>query len=271
MRGMLVFWQVFSLELRKQMSYRVDFWVNSLFAFMAAMGVMYYLWQSIYADLGGQTIAGYSLSGMITYYLLVILIGRLVRGSQQIMTIATDIYDGGLTRYQLYPTSYLGFKYAEHLGSLLPVVVQIVIFAGVAPFFLELPAEFQLSLTNIAMALLVIMLANLLYFLLSLPLQFVAFWADNVWSLVVMLHFIGALLGGAMLPMELFPADVLAVLEYTPFIYLYYFPVKIMVGQVAPAEIMHGLLVMSVWLLLMAGVGGLVWRQGNKRYTGVGI
>lgn len=207
---MRVFRQVFSLELRKQMSYRVDFWVNSLFAFVAAIGVMYYLWKSIYADLNGQTIGGYSLGGMITYYLLVILIGRLVRGSQQIMTIATDIYDGGLTRYLLYPTSYLSFKYAEHLGTLLPVMAQVVFFGLAAPLFLDLPPEFHFSFINLLLALVIILLANLLYFLLSLPLQLVAFWADNVWSLVVMLHFIGALLGGAMLPMELFPPGLVA-------------------------------------------------------------
>lgn len=266
-----LFWQVFSLELRKQMSYRVDFWVNSLFAFVAAMGVMYYLWQSIYRSSGQQTIAGYTLGGMILYYLLVILLGRLVRGSQQVMNIAMDIYDGSLTRYQLYPTSYLGFKYAEHLGALLPVVAQIAIFALIAPLFLSLPPGVEVSVSHCLAALLVVVVANLLYFLLALPLQLVAFWADNVWSLVVMLHFIGALLGGAMLPLELFPADLVAVLRCTPFFYLYYFPVQVLLGQVDGAALGQGLLVMTLWLLVMGGLGGLVWQRGLRRYTGVGI
>ncbi len=268
---MHLFLHVFSLELRKQLSYRVDFWVNSLFSFVAAMGVMYYLWSSIYANAPESTIAGYTLAGMITYYLLVILIGRLVRGSQQIMAIAIDIYDGGLSKYQLYPTSYLSFKYAEHLGSLLPVVVQIAIFALIAPLFLEMPPEYSFSLTNVLLALLVIILANFLYFLLSLPLQLVAFWADNVWSLVVMLHFIGALLGGAMLPLELFPPGLVDFLQYTPFVSLYHFPVKILVGQMGAAELLHGIMVMLAWITLLGGAGVFVWQQGNKQYTGVGI
>ena len=266
-----LFWQIFSLELRKQMSYRVDFWVNSVFAFLAAMAVMYYLWLSIYQGSGREEIGGYSLGAMVLYYLLVILFGRLVRGSQQMMTIATDIYDGSLSRYQLYPAPYLAFKYAEHLGALLPVATQIALFFLLAPLFVDLPPQIHLTPGHIIAALLVIGLANLLYFLLILPLQLVAFWADNVWSLVVMLHFIGALLGGAMLPLELFPPQLARVLPVLPFFYLYYFPVQVLQGQIGWPALGKGLLVMSCWMAAMALLGALIWRRGQKRYTGVGI
>ena len=86
-----------------------------------------------------------------------------------------------------------------------------------------------------------------------------------------MLHFIGALLGGAMLPLELFPAPLAKLLAYTPFIYLYYFPVKVLVGQVAGPALLKGVLVMIFWLLVTATVARLVWLKGQKRYSGVGI
>ncbi|MEN8141539.1 MAG: ABC-2 family transporter protein [Thermodesulfobacteriota bacterium] len=266
-----IYWQVFTMELRRQMSYRLDFWMNSLFAFMAAMAVVYYLWSSIYAGLDGGEIAGYSLNGMITYYLLVILIGRLVRGSQQLMAIANDIYDGGLSRYQLYPTSYLGFKYAEHLGNLLPVALQIALLAVVAPFFLDLPPEYAITPATLGTALLVVGLANLLYFLLALPLQLVAFWADNVWSLAVMLHFVGGLLGGVMLPLDLFPQGLREILYFTPFVYLYYFPVQVLLGQLGWAEIARGVTVMAFWLVILGSVARLIWLRGSRLYSGVGI
>ncbi len=267
-----LFFQVLGLELRKQMSYRADFWVNAIVSFLASMGVMYFLWQSIFANMvDGATIGGYSLEGMILYYVLVILIGKLVRGAQMMEGISSDIYNGGLTRYQLYPTSYLAYKYAEHLGGLLPAVLQIVFFGCAVPFFLEIPDSIHFSLVNIVLSLFVILFANLLYFMMSLPLQLVAFWADNVWSLLVMVHFIGALLGGAMLPLELFPGWIQDILQFSPFVYLYHFPVSVLTGQAGVEEICFGLAIMLFWVITLGGIGQVVWRSGNKQYTGVGI
>lgn len=267
-----LFFQVLGLELRKQMSYRADFWVNAIVSFLASMAVMYFLWESIFANLDtNETIGGYTLQGMILYYVLVILIGKLVRGAQMMEGISTDIYTGGLTRYQVYPTSYLAYKYAEHLGGLLPALVQITLFGGAVPFFFDIPETVHFSLLNILLAVLVILLANLLYFMMTLPLQLVAFWADNVWSLLVMVHFIAALLGGAMLPLELFPGWIRDILQYSPFGYLYHFPVTVLTGQVEPGKICFGLAVMLFWVIILGSVGRVIWHSGNKQYTGVGI
>ena len=266
-----LFFHIFTMELKKQMSYRVDFWVNFVVSFLTALGVSYFLWAAIFAANNHQEINGFNLDGMIFYYILIILISKLIRGTGRLMQISMDIYDGGLTKYQLYPTSYLAFKYAQHLGTLFPAIAQIIIFGSLTPFFVDIPANMQITTSSVVIALLIIVLGNLLYFLMSLPLQLVAFWADNVWSLIVMLHFIGALLGGAMLPLRLFPTDIVKLLAYTPFTYLYHFPVAIITNQISPAEIVKGAIMMIIWIIIMAGGSWLIWLKGNKNYSGVGI
>ena len=69
---------------------------------------------------GGQS----ALEAMIVYYVAAILLGKLVKGNERDRSISEDIYEGSLTRYLLYPSSYIAFKYAEHLGSLLPAFVE---------------------------------------------------------------------------------------------------------------------------------------------------
>jgi ABC-2 type transport system permease protein len=266
-----LFFKIVNMELRKQMSYRVDFWVNTVVSFFAAMGVMYFLWDSIFTASGQTRIGGYSLKEMILYYVLVILIAKLVRGAMQMTGVAADIYTGELTKYQLFPTPYLTFKYAEHLGSLLPAVIQVVLFGAISPLIFDFPETINITPVSILTCITVTLLANLLFFTLTLPLQLIAFWADNVWSLIVMNHFISGLLGGAMLPLELFPDWAGKLLTYTPFAYLYHFPVRILTGHIPTGQLWLGIGVMSCWTFFLASISWLIWKAGNKRYTGVGI
>ena len=200
-----LFGRILSLESRKLMSYRVDFWLNVLISFATQLAVAYFLWLAIFSHTATERIGGFTFEGMVLYYVLAILLGRLVRGQEREMGAAQDIYDGTLTKYLLYPTDYFGFKYAAHLGDLLPGMVQLVLFALLSLVFLELPEELVMTPATVAMAIVAVALANLLMFLMRFVVQLVAFWADNVWSLNVMLRFSSELLGGLLLPLSLFP------------------------------------------------------------------
>ncbi len=266
-----LFGRIFSLEVRKQMSYRLDFWINALFGFVIYFGVVYYLWEAIYRESGTQRIGGYSFQGMTLYYVLVILVGRLVRGAEHVGEVAQDIYEGGLSRYIVYPTSYFPFKYAQHLGLIVPGLIQVGLFTLLYLLVLPFPAEIRITPLQVLMALGSVGLANLLYYSLLFPLQIVAFWADNVWSLMVMIRFTSSLLGGAMLPLTLFPDWSRPALNMLPFRYLYDFPVSTLLGQIGPAQWASGMATGLVWIAVIHLCARLLWRRGMLSYTGVGI
>lgn len=265
-----LFLRIFGLEARKLMSYRVDFWLNSVFGFAVQLLVAWYLWRAIFAEAGRSVIGGYSFDAMVAYYVLVILIGRVVQGDILRGAFSTDIYDGGLTKYIVYPRSYFLFKYAQSLGSTVPSVVQLVALGLVAPLALDLD-RMGVSGASLAMATVSLALANLLFILMVYPLQGVAFWADNVWTLNVLFRFSGALLGGWMLPLNLFPGPVRQVLEWLPFAALYGAPVETLLGRVGPAEWARQIALTLAWCLAIGLLGRVVWRRGALVYTGVGI
>jgi len=219
-----LFGRVLSLESRKLMSYRVDFWLNVLVSFATQLAVAYFVWLAVFEHTRSETIGGFTFAGMVLYYILVILLGRIVRGQERDMAVSTDVYEGALTKYLLYPTDYFGFKYAAHLGDLVPGLVQLV-----------------------------------------------SFWADNVWSLNVMLRFSTELLGGLMLPLSLFPQWTQDLLVWTPFPYLFYVPVMVLLGEVGVVEWAQGLAVAAGWIVVASLIALRVWRRGTLSYTGVGI
>ena len=133
--------QLIQLEASKVTSYRGDFWITAVTNIIAIMAVNWFLCKSIYEGSGTTEIRGFTLSQMMTYLIGVNLIGRVVRGADLQMGIATEIYDGSLTKYFLYPTRYLSVKYAQHAGSTIVEIFQMFLFTGVIIILLGLPAE----------------------------------------------------------------------------------------------------------------------------------
>jgi len=266
-----LFAQVVSLEARTKFSYRVDFWVNAVLSFGVEMVVVWFMWAAIFEASGSEVIGGRTFPAMVLYYIVVALIGRFAGGRDFEGTVQGDIYEGGLNRYLVLPVAYRPYKYAQSIGKLVPVVVQVGLFAIVAVWLFGVAGEANVTAGSVAMAVGAVLLANLLHFFMLFPLQIVAFWADNVWSLMVAHRFVSAILGGRMLPLALFPIWSRPLLEYLPFRFFFDFPARVLLGEIGFAEWGLGMLLGLAWCFVFAVIGQLIWRRGLHQYSGVGI
>jgi ABC-2 type transport system permease protein len=258
-----LFWKITSLESRTRMSYRVDFWINVAVGFLVEFGIAWYLWQAIFTHTSSRTIGGYTFNSMVVYYLAVILVGKLIRTSRFEGAVSNDIYEGTLNRYIVFPAAYFPFKYAQHLGTLVPAALQFLIFGGLTMFVLDMPPEMSPTLSGLVMMFGAIAVGNLLYFTLDYAIQLVAFWADNVWSLDVAKWFVASLLGGYMVPLSVFPDEVRRPLEFLPFRFFFDFPARALMNQLTPGEWAGGMVLGVVSCLIFAAVAQLVWSRGR--------
>ena len=266
---MRLFWRIAGIEARKRMAYRTDFWLNALVGFVTELGVAYFIVQAMFA--GTDRLGEYSRRGMLLYYVAVLLAARLVRPADLEWAISDDIYQGALNRYLLYPVSYGVMKYATQMGTLLPAIVQVLLFGAWVPFVLGVPEGLQVTPASALMAVGAILVANLLHFLSVYPIQLVAFWADNCWSLLVAHRLVAMVFGGLLLPLTLFPGWSQPIVNALPFRYMFAFPVEVLLGRVTPAQYAAGLAVALGWCVAGAAVSAVVWRRGTLQYTGVGI
>jgi ABC-2 type transport system permease protein len=225
----------------------------------------------VFAESGKHVIGGRNLDDTVFYYVAVLLVAKLVRppfgGGGD---VSEEIYSGALSRYLVYPAGYFPFKYAQFLGGLLPVAIQAVVFAAAFPFLLT-DANAHLSPPGIAMGLVSLLVANLLHYLMAYAIQSVAFWADNVWNLVVGLRLVTGILGGVALPLAVFPQALQTVLAATPFPYLFSEPVAAFLGERSFAAWARSLAIAVGWCGVFGFVAASVFRRGRLRYTGVGI
>lgn len=265
-----LFVTVAGLRARWLLTHRGDFWIGTVVALTVQAGLVYSLWSSLFREAGATTVGGYTLREIIVYLLMVMVAGRVVRGTGRTEgTFAADIYDGSLVHYAVYPTHYFLFKYAERVGEMLPGLVQLA---------LLLPGAAALGGTDTVAAgggtllggLVALVLANALYFILFGPVEGVAFWAEGVWSLVFMSRYVVTLLGGGMMPLGLFPAWAREALYWSPFPYLFDRPVNLLLGRVPVGEWWSGCVVGAAWVAALSLATHLVWHHGGRRYTSAG-
>jgi len=265
-----LFLHVVGLEARKRLSYRFDFWIQALVSFAAELGIAWFLWQAIFHESGKTVIGGRTLDDMVLYYVAVILVAKLARGNLFAVAVASEIYDGGLNRYLVYPVPYLGFKLAQSLGTLLPATIQLFAFGAIFPFLVKGSLAHPTA-ASVAMGLVSILVAHVLYFVMQVCLEGVAFWADNVWSLNVALRLVSGLLGGIMIPLAAFPDAWQPVLAALPFRHVFSDPVEALLGQRTFLAWAGDLGVALAWTAAFTLVARWVFRRGSYAYTGVGI
>ena len=266
-----LFFHVVSAQARTNLSYRVDFWINTLVGFLAEFGVQFFLAVALFAESGSGRIGAFTQADLVIYYVAVLLIAKIVRGPQSGGTISEDIYGGELTRYLLFPTPYFRFKYAQHLGALLPLILQAVLFGITARLVLDPVESFRITPLTILGCIVATLAANALFFAIKLPLDLVAFWQDNVWSLAVALRFVSSFLGGAMFPLALFPMWGQRAIEYLPFRLLFDWPVRTLMGDVSLVQFWRDFLLFVIWMLIFSAIARAIWKRGDLQYTGVGI
>jgi ABC-2 type transport system permease protein len=269
-RGHLaLYWHVLSLELRKVFAYRTDFWIRFLGSLGASIAIAYYLWSTIFADTGLDRIEGYTFPMLMLYYVLVPLVAGITQSAVP-GAISDEIYGGTLTRYLIYPVPFFPLKLMGSLAGMAIALVQLLMVLACYAVFVGFPAEAPLTPLTVLAGLAAAGAASIVYFLLATAVEMVAFWADHIWSLNVMLMFCVRLLGGAMLPLALFPTWAAQALRYTPFPYVVAFPIETMMGRTTSADWLQAVAVLAVWGVLLLGLDRLLWRWGSREYTGVG-
>lgn len=262
--------RIFSMELRRMISYRSDFWVNFIGQTLISMLIAYSLWYSIFEYNKVSELNGYTLPHIIFYYLMAPLIFRIAQGDT-IGGISTEIYEGGLNKYLLYPINFLSYKITTYFANAFFYFLQLILILFLFQQFFDTSHIYQFSLIRFFQFFLVVILCTTCYFFLNSLSELTAFWADYIWSLGVMIRFGVAFLGGSMIPLAFYPVWAQNALAFTPFPYLIHFPIQVILNQVEPLAYMQNIIILSFWILFFFLCSQYLWRKGQLQYSGIGI
>ena len=262
------YWHVINIGIQNTLVYRVNFLFRVTFGLVPLFAVIS-LWRTVYRD-QANAISGYTLSQMISYYLILTIVDALTAVNEDDWQIAGDIKDGNISQFLLKPIDYLSYRLclfgAGRLIYTAVAALPVAIFIWAHRQYFVLPADtftfgcFVLSLV----------LTGLLQFLFSYTLALMAFWLLEVSTLIFIVFAFEYVAGGHLFPLDILPPVVLKALFFTPFPYQLYFPVSIYVGKTAGNQLYTGLFIQALWVVATYVVARFVWSRGVRKYSAVG-
>lgn len=262
-----IYLKLAQLMISDTLIYRADI-ISRYISWATRFLISAYLWIALTESKGGE-IAGYTLQESLTYFLLMqIVTGFVFSGSG--FTISSDIQSGELSNKLVLPINYpLGVMFIELGKTVFFFFSHIIIYLGIGLFFSK---YFDLSFEPIFvfLGLLSMLTAFLLNFCFLAIIGMLAFWISTSQRLIYTFFAIITLASGILIPLEFFPEPMREVLFWTPFPYLFYFPVHVMQSDFFTSELGKGFLIQGVYTVILFTLLYLVYNRGLKTYEAVG-
>jgi ABC-2 type transport system permease protein len=262
------YWHVIKIGLANTLVYRVNFFFRGSFGLIPLLATIY-IWRTVYQGKTGP-VAGYSLAGMISYYLVVTIVDMLTAVNEDDWQIAADIKDGNISQFLLKPVNYLAYRLCLFFSGRLIYSAVSVVPVGIFIFCWRryfAPPDGGAALGGFLISL---VLTGLLQFFMSFSMAMLAFWLLEISTLIFMVFAFEYIAGGHLFPLNILPPALARVLGFTPFPYQLYFPVGIYLGQIKGPAIWHGLLIQAGWVLIFFMVARAAWARGIRKYSAVG-
>lgn len=229
--------------------------------------ITYFLWLALLKN--DTQLFGYTQNLILTYILLTSLVRATILATRT-FDVGSIINNGELSNYILKPVNFFKVFWMRDLGDksinivfaigelfLLYIVLQPPIFIQTSPFIL--------FFTFVSL-----FIGMILFFYFSLVLSFLGFWTPDVWSPRFLSLVLIEFFAGGLFPLDILPKPLFVLSQSLPFSYFIYFPIKVYLGQLNPAQMIQGLTIGLLWIGGLWWLAVLFWQRGIKVYTAEG-
>ena len=260
----------FKLYFLDSFNYRFNAVIQTIFSNLRLLIIIFF-WVLIYNNDIHKVLNGFTLSGIITYLVIMDIFGSMVYSLRNSgFEYSFMIKGGSLGPALLKPQSlniYVYFRnLADGVTSTLP---QILLVACVMPFITEF-LVWDITLINFLFIVLFLAVGTVSTHLLCSALGYMAFWLEEanaiMWSFMVLFN----ILTGFFLPLDFFPSWSIRILEMLPFASWGYIQTKLYIGLYPPEKMIFLLAVQIVWIFALLLLNKAVWKEGIKKYSAVG-
>jgi ABC-2 type transport system permease protein len=202
-------------------------------------------------------------------YFAATLIVRLGSGAWVIWDMNWEVRQGTLQRRLLWPIHALLTYLAENLAAL-PMRIAIAIPIGIATTIVLGTSVWVRDPVQLAIIPFSVLGAFLLTFLPMAIIGTLSLWWESSVALYDLWLAMYTVFSGYVVPLELFPARLGAVVAWLPFRQMLAFPVENLTGLVNREQALHNLALQWSYVALFALIAASMWRAGIKRFAAFG-
>lgn len=249
---------LFTTNLRNQVAYAGEWALRGIFLAMI-LYVFLQLWRATYAGQSAGVIGGFTLPQMLWY--LAITESLILSRPGLNRLVDAEVRTGDIAYTLLRPYAYGGYRLMAYLAErLLRFATLMTIGALLATLYV---GPVPLRAQDIAGALAALLLATLLDFLGAFGIGLLAFWTEDTSSIGLLYDRAVMLLGGMLLPLELFPEPLGAIALALPFSTLIYGPARLALGA-APEPVALLLARQALFIAVGVVLVALLYRRAFR-------
>lgn len=257
-------------EIKTQMAYKGAFYLFILISTFSSF-ISYFLWSAIYGSSDSAVLGGLSRDEMTVYIFMVYVTSSVVAiGVSE--WVSRDVVKGMVAMQLIKPIDYRMSLIARAVGQMIYrlILPSVFIWGGLELYkFFVLGMGFT-PIENVLLYILSCVLSFLIYALFDFCVGMVAFFTSYVFGLFLVKEAIMGFLTGQLIPLSFFPEVVRRVFDFLPFSSMIYAPVMIYLGKYQGQELAWVLLRQLAWVLILYGLGSLIWKKVTKRLVVLG-
>ncbi len=262
-REVLKYLALFKLDFKSETSYRLDL-ILSIVTKIAGPLVMVFVWSVVFLSSRVSSIGAYSLDGMIAYFFSISLVELLLYTNIPYI-MEYDFKRGRIASKLAAPMGYIGLTVVSSMFGMLIWAALVGL-----PLFVIIVLAFHIALTLQHLALFAVSMT--IGFFMALALDFIigcaSVFTNDINGITAFYEIGSGLLGGAIIPLSLFPQYLGKILYVLPFQFMFYVPISEFtgVGAVGVQSFWIGI----AWLAAFVAIGYVSWKFAFKRATSVG-
>jgi ABC-2 type transport system permease protein len=252
------YFSVGCITVRNNFAYLRSFFIRSWFL-LVILFIFVQLWRITYQGEGSQVIAGYTYEQMIWY---LIFAESIVLSSPRLPIKIEEEVKKGDVGYQLTrPMSYLLYHYFSYMGeAYVRLSVNIVLGSSLGLALFGWP--------HLGFGLLGFLLVSIgtfrVNYLMTMMLSLCSFWVEETRGLVFVYNKILFIIGGLMLPLEIFPHYLQTISHWLPFQTVAYFAANAGV-HFEWITIGKRLLIQLTWIFFLSFLLRIIYQKGVRK------
>lgn len=259
--------EIAKIYLKTQFVWRTDVVVQMILTVTKIM-FAYLLWGIIFKQ--KDSIAGFTFQGMLSYYIISSFLSQLDLSGKISEDMTNRIRGGTMSNFLVLPVNVRRYYIAMEAG----MVSFYIGFDLLAMFLWVILFRIHFAITNnlafIGMAVMIEALG--MYFIIQLNyyLGILTLKYEEISTFLMIKNNLMSLVTGSIIPLALFPEQVLKIMKLLPFYYVTYLPAMLLSGRCGEDAI-SGVVILLAWIL---GFSVLIRRSFKKyrlKYDGVGI
>lgn len=257
--------QCFRMGMQKALTYRaVEFiWVVS--AFIAPI-----LYIAVWSRSDQSLSSGYTVSEMITYYIVIAILSQLITPHID-WDVANTIKKGELNFFLLKPYRFIIKLFLEEIPWKMLNAVLTTIPIGILAILYHRYISFPHLNIGIVLSVLFMSLTSyILLFLVQFCFGCLAFWLTEVFGMMRIFYVFNSIFGGRAFPLTLMPNFLQSAGKILPFQYFWYIPTLLLIGKASIEEMEGNFYLMFLWIVILLILATFLWKKGLRSYSAYG-